>query len=149
MWKDGGNFGKRGYTLVEMLTVLFIVGMLVAIVLGSARYATQLSRRSGAKTDLHFLADALDRYALVFGTYPDVDSITNLVRYSRQTLNKGSTYRFKNLLPPGFSGIDPWGAPYRYVLQRVENHEEELPLYQLASNGPDGEEGTDDDLAYP
>jgi general secretion pathway protein G len=146
---DCGNCGKRGYTLVEMLTVLFIVGMLVAIVLGSARYAMQLTRRSGAKADLHFLADALDRYALVFGTYPDVDSVTNLVAYSRQTLNKSSTYRVGNLLPPGFSGIDPWGSPYRYELQRIGGHEEELPLYQLAWDGPAGKEGTDDDLTYP
>ncbi len=132
-----------------MLTVLFIVGMLVAIVLGSARYATQASRRAGARMDLHLLADALDRYVLVFGDYPDVDSMTNLVTYSRQTLNKGSEYEFKNLLPPGFSGIDPWGEAYRYSLRRVEGHDEELPLYLLASNGPDGKEGTADDIEYP
>ena len=153
---------KKGFTLVEMLAVLFIVSILLGIVLGSARYATQVSRISRAESDLRALADALERFHLVFGEYPPVDSATNLVTYKRDSLSfaheRGDErveFRFANLLPEGFTAIDPWAHPYVY---RVYNPERGLnanyaskedTLFVLASLGPDGEGGSDDDITVP
>ena len=153
---------KDGFTLVEILAVLFIVSILLGIVLGSARYATQVSRISRAESDLHALADALDRFHLVFGEYPPVDSATNLVTYTRESLNsKGDSsgrripFVFANLLPAGFTALDPWSHPYVYRVRSPERGKEAEPepqddaLYFIASRGPDGKEGTDDDIAAP
>ena len=152
---------KKGFTLVEILAVLFIVGVLLGIVLGSARYATQVARISRAERDLRALADALDRFHLVFGEYPPGDSATNLVAYSRDALGtetedgKRNTFRFTNLLPGGFTALDPWQHPYVYRVyspERGMNAEAEPSddtLYALASAGPDGREGTDDDIQAP
>ncbi len=149
---------KKGFTLVEILAVLFIVGVLLGIVLGSARYATQVARISRAESDLQALEDALDRFHLVFGEYPPVDSATNLVAYSRDALGdatedgKRNTFRFANLLPGGFTAIDPWQNPYVYRIYSpergmdVEAEPSDDTLYALASTGPDGREGTDDDI---
>ena len=154
--------GKLGFTLVEMLAVLFIVSILLGIVLGSARYATQVSRISRAESDLQAIADALERFHLVFGEYPPVDSATNLVTYKRDALgysqsagNERLEFVFANLLPKDFSAIDPWSHSYVY---RVYNPARGLTagakrnddmLYVLASLGPDGKEGTDDDISAP
>ena len=151
---------NSGFTLVEMLTVLFIVSILLGIVLGSARYATQMSRISRAESDLHALADALDRFHLVFGEYPPVDSATNLVAYSRPALGGGTedgdsrTFYFAHLLPRGFTAIDPWSNPYEYHVFRPGNpppgaDDDRERLYTLSSWGPDGKEGCGDDIAAP
>ena len=153
---------KRGFTLVEMLAVLFIVGILLGIVLGSARYASQVSRISRAESDLQTHADALDRFHLVFGEYPPVESATNLVAYTRDSLNfkdgdpsRRTPFVFANLLPEGFTALDPWSHPYIYRVRSPERGRDAEPepqddaLYCLASRGPDGKEGTDDDIAAP
>ncbi len=151
---------KSGFTLVEMLTVLFIVSILLGIVLGSARYATQTSRISRAESDLQALADALDRFHLVFGEYPDVESATNLVTYTRDALGGESedgdrTFSFANLLPRGFTAIDPWSHPYDYRVFRPDDprsaniNPADETIYTLSSRGPDGKEGSDDDIAAP
>ncbi len=151
---------KAGFTLVEMLMVLFIVSILLGIVLGSARYAMQMARISRAESDLHTLADALDRFHLVFGEYPPARSATNLVAYSRPALGgetRGGdrdTFLFANLLPSGFTAIDPWSNPYAYRVFRPDEPTadvapEDETTYTLSSWGPDGKEGTDDDIAAP
>ncbi len=153
---------KKGFTLVEMLAVLFIVSILLGIVLGSARYATQVSRISRAESDLQAIADALERFHLVFGEYPPVDSATNLVTYKRDSLgysqssgNERLEFTFANLLPKDFSGIDPWSHSYVYRVYdparglQDETTQEDDKLYVLASLGPDGKEGTDDDISTP
>ena len=149
--------GEKGFTLVEMLTVLFIVSILLGIVLGSARYATQVSRVSRAESDMHTLAEALDRFHLVFGEYPDVESATNLVQYTRRALGGGESdrFHFRHLLPAGFTAVDPWTHPYIYRVYRPDKPGEEdfkasdETIYALASAGPDGKEGTDDDIVAP
>ncbi len=153
---------KKGFTLVEMLAVLFIVGILLGIVLGSARYATQISRISRAESDLHTLADALERFHLVFGEYPPVDSATNLVTYKRDSLSvdrqdedRRIAFVFAKLLPKDFTAIDPWSQPYVYRVyspergMNAETRPEDDTVYVLASLGPDGKEGTDDDISAP
>jgi general secretion pathway protein G len=153
---------NSGFTLVEMLTVLFIVSILLGIVLGSARYATQMSRISRAESDLHTLADALDRFHLVFGEYPPVDSATNLVTYKRDSLSyvheRGDErleFRFANLLPRGFTAIDPWAHPYVYRVyspdrgRNTDYESKDDTLFVLASLGPDGEGNTGDDITVP
>ena len=150
---------KKGFTLVEMLAVLFIVSILLGIVLGSARYATQVARISRAESDLQNLVDALERFHLVFGEYPPVDSATNLVTYTRDSLSyahetgdERSEFHFANLLPKGFTAIDPWAHPYVYSVYNPERgrnadyESKDDTMYVLASVGPDGEGGTDDDI---
>ena len=148
--------GTKGFTLVEILAVLFIVSILLGIVLGSARYATQVSRISRAESDLQSLADALERFHLVFGEYPPVDSATNLVAYKRDAQNGTSDgYAFANLLPKGFTAIDPWSHPYEYRVYSPEKGKDTDPepyddtLFLISSWGPDGKEGTDDDISSP
>ena len=134
--------GRRGLTLVEMLTVLFIVSLLVIFVTGLARYGTRAAEVSRARADLQLLADALERYYLKFGDYPDIDGTVNLEpllhhRRALATARVGDNhYYFSNSLPRNFSAIDPWGNSYRYELTKGET-DDTPQIYQLYSLGPD------------
>lgn len=139
---------KEGFTLAEMLTVMFIVSILICIALGTANYAAQVSRKSLAKRELHSLADALDRFYLVYGDYPDVP-VTNLITYTRNVLDSSDNiaddadkYQFANLLPQGFTAIDPWNNPYIYAVIK----EGDDVIYSISCSGPDGKEDTEDDI---
>lgn len=146
------DFLKKGFTFVELLTVLFIIGLLVAISAGVARYAGFASERASARADLNLLADALDRFYLEFGDYPDGTTASNLLAYAREMPDNDDKYYFARLLPVGFTGKDPWKNYYRYtVVNREAGNDagDASPFYILKSSGPDKKEDTADDIAYP
>ena len=155
-------------TLIEMLTVLFVVSILVAFVTGTARYASRAAETRRAQADLQLLADALDRYYLRFGEYPpdELDPSEQNDRYPATVLlnhteplpgQDGQYYSFSNSLPQSFTALDPWGSRYQYIRHtgNAENDGDEdadssLPeTFQLFSLGPDGklepDQGAPDD----
>ena len=142
--------GKRGLTLVEMLTVLFVVSILVAFVTGTARYASRAAETRRAEADLHLLADALERYYLRFGDYPEAGGNDAPALLSHRQLLPGHTdtdpnadyYYFSNSLPGTFTGLDPWGAAYRYIRHMGNgiNDADNSETFTLYSLGPDREE---------
>jgi type II secretion system protein G len=145
---------KRGLTLVEMLTVLFVVSILVAFVTGTARYASRAAETRRAMADLHLLADALERYYLRFGDYPpdapDDENLPARMLAHTQPLpgNPDEAYVFSNSLPRTFTGIDPWGESYRYVRHisvNDVNDSESIETFTLYSLGPDRQEPADND----
>ncbi len=145
---------KRGLTLVEMLTVLFVISILVSFVMGIARHASRAAETRRAQADLHLLADALERYYLVFGSFPPngttqdatelLDTTTLLAEV--RTLPGGGVYAFSNSLPRTFTALDPWGNSYRYLRVLQGNEADETETFSLYSLGPDKEEKSDDDI---
>lgn len=61
---------RRGFTLVEMLVVISIIGLLASMVVGLAGGATKQSRTKRVKADLQNIITAIDRFKTKFGTYP-------------------------------------------------------------------------------
>jgi len=152
---------RRGLTLVEMLTVLFIVSILVAFVTGLARHAARAAETRHARADLHLLADALERYQLRFGAYPlDHDrwhDATNLLQVVETLPGHGESpgdegqFHFARLLPRDFSCLDPWGSSYLFYRQLPEDgavtaDPAAAETFRLCSIGPDRKEATDDDI---
>ena len=139
---------RRGLTLVEMLTVLFVVSILVAFITGISRHATHAAETRRAQADLHLLADALDRYFLRFGDYPLDPSTTayqatELLDHTQRLPGQANNnYAFRHLLPRTFTAIDPWGSSYIYLLQSTET--DAPPIFTLYSLGPDKEKPDDD-----
>ncbi|MGI6100605.1 MAG: type II secretion system protein GspG [Kiritimatiellia bacterium] len=137
--------GKRGLTLIEMLTVLFVVSILVAFVVGTARYSSRAAEVRRAEADLHLLADALERYYLRFGEYPPDEPDNNypatalLARTQPIPGTPGEYYVFSNSLPRDFTALDPWGESYRYV-RHASSHDDiskGIDTFTLYSLGPD------------
>jgi len=131
--------GERGYTLVELLVVLAILGLLVAIAaprvikyLGSAKVDT-------AKIQIEQLGNSLDLYHLEVGHYPtDQEGLQALVDRPQQAQAWNGPY-LKNRQ----SLIDPWGRPYVY---KSPGEHGDYDLYSLGADGREGGDGEDRDI---
>ena len=126
----------QGFTLVEMLLVVAIIGILAALVIPKIAGTTEKSRKTAAYTDIHSgIKAALDHYEIDYGTYPR--SLNDLLVQPSDAKHWDGPYFDPPQLP-----LDPWGNPYIYYFPSKRNQ----PTYDLLSAGPDGKEGTDDDI---
>jgi general secretion pathway protein G len=122
---------QAGFTLIEIMVVILILGLLATIVVQSLRGATDKAKRTKAGADLHELQTALDRYYLDNGFYPTSDqglqalvSRPSAGRIPANYEDGGYIQRVPN---------DPWGNAYVY--------QSDGNTYVLKSYGADGVEG--------
>lgn len=127
---------KKGFTLVELLLVLVILGVLAAIVVPKFSGRTDDARKTAAQTQISNFSTALDAYEIDTGSYPKGKAgLTDLVQQPRNAVNWKGPY-LKEI--PN----DPWQKPYVYESPGKHN----TSSYDLMSMGPDGRAGTDDDI---
>ena len=129
----------NGYTLVELLVVLAILGLLVALAaprvikyLGSAKTDT-------ARIQIEKLGGVLDLYRLEIGRYPtEQEGLESLVERPPQLDAWDGPY-----LKNREALTDPWGRPYDY---RSPGEHGDYDLYTLGADGKEGGEGEDQDV---
>ena len=127
---------SRGFTLIEMLLVLVILGTLAAIVIPKFAGRTEQARVTAAKTQIANFKTALDAFEVDNGYYPKgKDGMLSLVQKPNDAANWHGPY-LDNI--PN----DPWGHPYVYECPGKRNESS----YDITSIGPDGRLGTDDDI---
>lgn len=122
------SLDERGYTLVELLVVLAILGLLAAIATPQVIKYLDHARVSTAKTEIENLSTALDLFKFDVGRYPSTqEGLTALVSAPPGTEAWNGPYikRNSNL-------IDPWGHPFHY---RAPGQHGEFDIY---SGGPEG-----------
>ncbi len=130
----------KGFTLIEIMLVVIILGVLVAMVVPNLAGRGQQAREAAARVDIEAnLATALDLYELDNGRYPTTEQgLKALVTEPTTTptpVNWNGPYLKKRRIPK-----DPWGNEYVYVYPGVHN----LRGYDLSSLGPDGIVSGDD-----
>lgn len=122
---------RKGFTLVELMLVVIIIGALAAMIMPSLAGRSKKARISIAKTDIFAnIASALDLYELDNDRYP---SSLGALRSNSGGLSNWSGPYIKR------KPIDPWGNEYQY--RHPSSHDTEYDLYSL---GPDGVESDDD-----
>jgi general secretion pathway protein G len=126
----------RGFTLIELMVVIIILGLLAAIVMPRVVGETDRARYEQAKVQMRILEDAIKRYKLDSGVFPSTEQgLEALVR-------KPSTGVIPRYWPDGGYldkteiPIDPWGNHYIYISPGMHS-----PDYDLKSFGADGLEG--------
>ena len=135
---------QTGLTLYELLVVMTILAILVTLVIGLGRHADQVARRHRAIADLALWHDALDRYYLALGAYPDGrynGGVTNLLQ-AATNIAVGVTVTLGDGLPSRnqLHTLDPWGRAYQYVADTNAAPQS----YDLYSPGPDAGNPSDD-----
>ena len=123
----------RGFTLVEMLLVITIIGILAALVIPKMVGRSEQARQAAAHADLSSIKTALDAYEVDNGFYPK--GLQDLIQQPSNAKNWHGPYL--DNLP-----VDPWGNPYVYAFPGRHNPNG----FDLSSVGPDGKAGTDDDI---
>jgi general secretion pathway protein G len=119
---------QTGFTLIEIMVVVFILGLLVTLVAPKIIGRTDEARRTKALADIKGIEEALHLFKLDNGYYPtSAEGLSALVQRPANA---------KNYNPDGYLDklpIDPWGNPYSYFSDGQE--------YIVKSYGADGQEG--------
>lgn len=127
---------NRGFTLMELLVVVVIVGLLVALV--APRYFQQIGRseRTAAANQIDSLSKATDSFRLDMGRFPrQEDGLQALVERPEGESRWNGPY-LRGSVP-----LDPWGNPYVYRYPGTRSD------YDVISYGKDGRPGGEDDDA--
>jgi general secretion pathway protein G len=124
---------KNAFTLVELMLVVTIIGILAALVIPRIAGRSEQARITAVHADLSSIKTALDAFEVDNGFYPK--SLQDLVQQPSNAKNWHGPYLDR--LP-----VDPWQNPYVYYYPGKHN----ANGYDLLSVGPDGKEGTDDDI---
>lgn len=131
--------GVRGFTLLELLVVMVIIGLLVGIV--GPKYFAQVGKSESrtAKAQIVALGKALDQYRLDCGHYPASElGLTSL------TERPASEPKWDGPYLQQAAPVDPWGKPYVYIMPGEHG---EYDLLSLGKDGTPGGSGADGDVA--
>ncbi|MCE9613172.1 MAG: type II secretion system protein GspG [Lentisphaerae bacterium] len=124
------NKQQGGFTLIELMVVVIIIAALAGMVLPRVIPASDEAKKNIAKGDMANISVGLKLYRLYNGAYPA--TLETLMDAEGQ-----GPYLEKQPL-------DPWKHSYRYKFLS----EDAVPPFDLWSAGPDGREGTGDDVKY-
>jgi len=104
---------QRGFTLIEIMVVVVIIGVLGAIVVPQFMSRPDQAKVTAARTDIQAIATALEMYRLDTFSYPSTQQ--GLEALSKRPAGGPAA---KNWNPQGYLKrlpLDPWGMPYQYL----------------------------------
>ena len=130
---------QRGFTLIELMVVLAIIGVLAALVVPNVLNRADDARVTAAKTDVGNLMQALKLYRLDNQTYPTAEQGLNAL-VTKPTVGP-TPLNWKPYIDKLPS--DPWGRPYQYMNPGVKG---EVDVLSLGADGQPGGEGKNADL---
>jgi general secretion pathway protein G len=132
---------ESGFTLLEILVVITIIGLLIGLVAPAVLRQLGSARVSVAKQSIERLATVLDLYNLDMGSYPTTEQgLAALAKRPSGVANWNGPYIKGDTVP-----LDPWSHAYVYRMpSERQGHD-----YDLCSNGPNAEAAQRDMICNP
>jgi general secretion pathway protein G len=133
--------GDEGFTLVELLVVLAILGLLIALVAPAMIRQLGSAKHKIAEQSIERLSGVLDLYRLDVGQYP-----TTAQGLTALNENTGNVAGWNGPYLKDAQGInDPWGRPFQYR-SPSERAKHSFDIISLGADGKSGGEGEDADI---
>jgi general secretion pathway protein G len=131
----------RGFTLIEIMVVVVIIGLLAAVILPNVFGRVEQAKVTKAKSDIQGLETALTMFKLDNYKYPSTDLGIGALsqRPNDPTIRSWPEGGYIKRISK-----DPWGNPYQYVFPGT--HGQEYDLYSFGADGQEGGEGANADI---
>jgi general secretion pathway protein G len=137
----GWRASAHGFTLIEIMVVVIIIGLLAAVIVPSVINKVDEAKAAKAKSDIQALETALTMYRLDNSKYPTTDQ--GLQALVQQPTDPS----IRHWRPGGYIqriSKDPWGTDYQYLLPGT--HGKEYDLFTLGADGQPGGDGPNADI---
>jgi general secretion pathway protein G len=134
---------RAGFTLIEMLVVIIVIGLLAGLVGPRILGRVSEAKTATARTQIELLGLALDNYRLDNGSYPTTEQGLAALQEKPGREPAATNWRgpyLKKAIP-----ADPWGRPYEYASPGQQSPGA-YDLWTFGRDGQSGGEGDDEDV---
>jgi len=133
------SWRKKGFTLIEIMVVLVIMGVLAALIVPNLMGRPDQARATAARQDVGSVMQALKLYRLDNGEYPSAaQGLRALVEKPTSGKVPANWRNYLERLPN-----DPWGKPYQYLNPGTNG---EIDVFSLGADGEPGGEKANADI---
>ena len=129
-----------GFTLLEIMVVVIIIGVLAATIIPQFMGTTHDAKVSAAKSDVAQLESAMERFNLHMDRYPTMDEGLKVLVEAPAGEDKKWRGPYIKVLRQ-----DPWGNPYQYRVPGI-HHSSTFDVWSRGADGQDGGEGPSSDI---
>ncbi len=129
---------QRGFTLLEIMVVVVIIGVLLAVVAPNIMDKPEQAKITKAQFDIRALENALDQYRLDMGSYPDTDGGLEALTTKPSGAPRWKEGGYIKSLPK-----DPWNNDYQYLSPGIHGT---VDIFSLGADGVQGGEGANADI---
>lgn len=135
---------QKGFTLVEMLVVLLIIGLLAGLIGPRLFTRVDKSKVDTAQVQIKMIKGALETLHMDMGRFPDVEEGLSLL--SRPPQEERLQMLWHGPYLDEEAPLDPWGSPYQYQLPGRDGRS--FALYSLGADGKIGGTDINADIGY-
>jgi len=139
--KEKRILNQRGFTLIEIMVVVIILGILAGLVVPRLLEEPEKARITTAKVQMKSIGDALSQFKLDNGFFPETEQGLQALVIKPEIGRIPKKYReggYMKSIP-----LDPWGTPYAYLSPGVHD---DFDLISFGADGEPGGEGNDADI---
>ncbi len=136
MLRKRDHGAMRGFTLIELMIVIVIIGILATLLIPRIMERPEEARRVKGKMDIKTIESALKLYKIDNGSYPTTEQGLIALLKKPEVAPIPKNWREGGYLDSTAVPKDPWGNPYYYVSPTTDGKD-----YEIVSYGSDGELG--------